>query len=145
MLDLKRLDNWRSRYADFMDLTRRTPFVWGESDCAVGFAFGAIEAITGYDLGKEFKGKYASEAQAVSVIAGKGADNLGDFIGLYLPEQHTSEARAGDIGLVPDRSSLGGSLCIFDASGVFVKTEQGHGMLPRKDAVRSFRVGEPLK
>lgn len=144
MLDLKRLDNWRSRYADFMDETRRTPFVWGESDCAMGFAFGAVEAVTGHDMGAEFAGKYASEEEAVAIVKAKGVTNLGDFIGLYLPEQHPSEARAGDIGFVQERNPLKGSLCIFDATGVFVKTTEGHGMRPREDAVRSFRAGEPL-
>lgn len=143
MLQLTRRDNWRSRYAEFMDLTRRVPFAWGEADCAEGFAFGAVEAITGHDMGAEFRGTYSNEEEAASVLKAKGVKNLADLIGLYLPEQHPSEARNGDIGFIPDKGPLGGSLCLFDSTGVFVKTSDGHGMRPRQDATRSFRVGEP--
>lgn len=142
MLQLRRLENWRSRYADQMDKTRRTPFDWSESDCAVDFAFAAVEAITGHDMASEFRGKYKSEKDAFKILKSKGVDNLGDFMGLYLPEQHPSEARVGDLGIIPDGSLLKGSLCIYDVSGVFVRMEDGHGIRPREDSTRAFRVGE---
>lgn len=145
MLELTRLYDWRSRYSDFLDVTRRIPFNWGTDDCAVGFAFGAVTALTGHDMAQEFRGKYDSEETAVAVMAGKGARNLGDFMALYLPEyDHPVHARIGDIGVVPDDSPLGGSLCLFDATGVVVKTSEGHGMRPREDATRAFRVGDSV-
>lgn len=141
MLTLTRRDDWQARYSAFMNHQRLVPFVWGLNDCAIGFAFGAVEAITGHDMAEEFRDRYQDEAGAVTVMRAKGVKSLADLMALYLPEHHPSQADIGDIGIVPDKSPLGGSLCLFDATGVIVRNTDGHAMRPRSDATRSFKVG----
>ncbi len=45
----------------------RAAFVWGKSDCAL-FAADGILAVTGVDIADDFRGKYATEAEAMALI-----------------------------------------------------------------------------
>lgn len=142
MPKLRRLDDWRARLAAEMDRQRRVPFAWGQQDCAIGFACGIVRAITGADLARGHRGKYRSAGDALKVLRGSGAQTLGDFVGLYLPEVHPAFARVGDLGVIAAEGPIGQAFCMVDASGLIVMTEEGHGRRPRTDMIRAFRVGE---
>lgn len=142
MQTLHRLDDWRARLAAEMDRQRRAPFRWGSHDCALGFASGIVEAITGADLARGYRGKYRTPAAAAQIIADSGADSLGDFVAQRLPEIHPAFAQVGDLGVIEADGPIGQALCMFDASGLIVMTDDGHGRRPRGDALRAFRVGE---
>jgi hypothetical protein len=45
----------------------KMPFEWGVNDCCL-FPADAIQAFTGIDLAADFRGKYATEAQAFALI-----------------------------------------------------------------------------
>ena len=124
-----------------MDRQRREAFAWGKQDCAIGLVAGAIEAITGADLAEQYRGKYDGPFSAVRILRDNGSLTLADFAAKHLPEIHPSHARVGDIGIVSADGPIGEAFAIFDASGVIVMTEQGHGRLPRADVLRAFRVG----
>lgn len=141
-LTLHRRDDWRARLAAEMDRQRRTPFAWGEHDCAIGFAAEIVKAITGKDLARGYRGKYRTPAGAARLLRNAGAATLGDFISGFLPEIPPSFAQVGDLGVVAADGPVGQALCMFDASGLIVMTEEGHGRRPREHAVRAFRVGE---
>ena len=136
----KRLPNWRSRLSAEMDRQRREPFAWGSHDCALGLASAAIEAVTGEDLRARWGG-YSTAAGALKVLRRAGYDSLADAVAATLPEIHPSRASIGDIGLIEAEGEIGAALCVFDASGVVVMTEAGHGRVARSKAVRAFRVG----
>lgn len=138
---MTRLPDWRARFAAEMDRQRRAAFSWGWQDCALGLACGAVQAITGVDLGADLRGRYTTPAGAWRVLKREGFDDLGDMVAAKLPEQHPAFARIGDIGLIAAEGPIGHALCVVDVSGLIVLTEQGHGRRPRSDLVRAYKVG----
>lgn len=141
MQELHRLDDWRARLAAEMDRQRRDPFAWGKHDCAIGFAAGIVEALTGVDMARGYRGKYASPRGALKLLRSAGADGLSAYVAQRLPEVHPAFANVGDIGIVASDGPLGEALCMIDASRLVVMTEQGHGHRPRADLIRAFKVG----
>lgn len=140
MIAMQRRDDWRSRLAAEVDRQRRDPFQWGKHDCAIGLVCGVVEAITGEDLAKGYRSQYRSAASGLRIIKEAGADSLGDFAGLFLPEIHPSQARIGDVGIIP-ADEMGEAFCIVDASRLIVMTLDGQGSRPRSDMTRAFKVG----
>lgn len=140
-MDLYRRDDWRGRLADEMDRQRRNKFIWGHHDCAIGFAAGIIEAITGVDLAAEFRGSYETPREALRILDDKGVRTLGDFAALYLPEIHPVQANVGDLCVVKSDGPFGEGLGMVDASVLVVLTPEGHGHRPRSDMTRAFKVG----
>lgn len=138
---LTRLDDWRARLAAEMDRQRRDPFAWGKHDCAIGFAAGIVEALTGVDMARGYRGKYASPRGALKLLKDEGADSLSAFVAARLPGVRPAFANVGDIGVVASDGPLGEALCMIDASGLVVMTEQGHGRRPRGDLITAFKVG----
>lgn len=138
---MKRLPNWRARLAAEMDRQCRIGFDWGRHDCVLGLAAGAVEAVTGQDLRRGWRGKYRSAAGAQKALSKSGFADLGAAVASVLPEIHPSRAHVGDIGLIPAEGAVGASLCVVDASGLIVLTETGHGRRPRSDMTRAFKVG----
>lgn len=141
MIEMKRLYDWRARLAAEMDRQRRDPFAWGKHDCAIGFGAGIVEAITGADLARGYRGKYASPKGAERILRSSGSETLADFVGSLLPEIEPAFARIGDLGVVDADGPGGQGICMFDYDHLVVMTEQGHGHRPRRDAVRAFKVG----
>lgn len=141
MQKLNRLPDWRARFAAEMDRQRRDPFAWGQADCAIGLAAGAVQALTGQDLGAEWRGRYKTPAGALRVLRKAGHASLADAVAASLPEIHPVYADIGDIGLIEADGPLGCALCVVDFSGLIVLTENGHGRRPRDDMKRAFKVG----
>lgn len=139
---MKRRDDWRARLSDVTDRQRQDPFVWGKHDCAIGFASAVVEAITGEDLARGYRGKYASPRGALKLLAESGAETLGDFVAMKLPEINPAFARLGDIGVIEADGLITEALCMVDATGLVVMTETGHGHRPRSDLKRAFKVGD---
>ena len=141
MKQLTRLENWRARLAAEMDRQRRTPFAWGRQDCVIGFAASIVEAITGADLARGYRGTYSSPRGAAKLLAKAGTPTLADFVATKLPEVHPAFAQVGDIGVIDADGPIGQALCMIDTSGLVVMTEAGHGRRPRGDLIRAFKVG----
>jgi hypothetical protein len=140
---MKRHDFWRERLSDVMDRQRQDPFVWGKHDCAIGFAAAIVEAIMGEDPAREYRGKYASPRGALKLMKEAGAETLGDFVAMKLPEhENIAKARVGDIGVVAADGPITEALCMVDVTGLVVMTDAGHGHRPRSDLKRAFKVGD---
>lgn len=138
---LIRLPDWRARFAAAMDHQRLTAFTWGQQDCVLGLAAGAVLALTGTDLTAGWRGRYRSERGARRVLQNAGFASLSDAIVAHLPEVHPDMADIGDLAVVAAEGPLGMAVAIFDTSGLIVMTEQGHGRLPRECARRAFKIG----
>lgn len=142
MIELKRLPDWRKRLSEFLVLRPSREFEWGD-DCVLGMVFPAILAMTGTDMGAEFRGRYDSEAGAAALIAELGHANLGDALAARLPEIHPSQAHIGDVAMVP----TGGGGLFPEASGIvngdriMVLAPNGIASVNLMRAVRAFRVG----
>lgn len=138
---LTRLPNWRARFAAEMDRQRSASFTWGKSDCVLGLAGGAVMALTGADLTLDWRGLYRSERGALRVLQTAGFASLGDALAAYLPEVHPDYADIGDLAVVGADGPLKAALGVFDAGGLIVMTNAGHGWLARERAYRAFKIG----
>ena len=96
-----RKENWQNDLSSYLDSVRHTPFDFPTHNCLM-FVFGAIEAITGQDLGEPYRGKYKDERSAARLL--RKTDNVKTSEELL--EKHFGEpkplafARLGDIVFV---------------------------------------------
>lgn len=141
MEPLKRRTDWRARLSDEMDRQRRLPGDWGRHDCAIGLAAGVVEALTGTNLARGYRGRYRTPAGAQKILEDAGAEDLRAFVAALLPEIHPSKANVGDIGLIEEDGPLGQALCMIDVSVLIVMTPDGHGHRPRSHLITAFKVG----
>lgn len=142
MTELKRLPNWRARFADFVDEVRLRPFDWStQHDCAIGLCGRFIQALTGHDLVKQWVGRYTTRTGAVRALRRAGFDDLADAVAAHLPEIHPSQARVGDIAAFRVDSPFGWALGIVNGERVLVMREEGLGSMNLLDAERAFKVG----
>lgn len=111
---ITRFPDWEHIFGEFLFSRKDQPFEYGTNDCCM-FAFDSVLAMTGVDIGAEFRGKYDSDLSAARLII-KFTDggNLGDLIEKLaiqyeLPEVKPLFARRGDIVLIPSepRKALG--------------------------------------
>lgn len=138
---MKRRGDWHSRLNAFIDEVKRKPFDWQTHNCGEHFAFGAVEAMTGEDIGATYRGRYQGAAGAVRVMKNDGFDDLGDLLASHLPEKHVSRARLGDLVAIPDDSPFGFTLGIVNGESVLVLGETSMGVVPITKATRAFAVG----
>lgn len=139
---LKRLPDWRARFAREMDRQRRLPFSWEAGhDCTLGLAAGAVIALTGVDLAAEWRDRFATPSAALAEMRSRGFGSIGDMLATMLPEIHPDAARIGDIGTIPGEGETGQALCVVDTSALIVMTARGHGRAPRELMLRAFKVG----
>jgi len=95
---LNRLPDWPERLATFIEARRTMPFRWGQNDCCL-LAADAVEAITGHDLAAPWRGTYATEAEAETLLASLGGmEALVQSVGLH--SVRSAYAQRGDVALV---------------------------------------------
>jgi hypothetical protein len=132
---MKRKDNALSSLIGYLDRLQNQPAVYGESDCLL-FLAGGVEAMTGEDYGKDFRGKYSTLAEGLALI---GMTPLKKVRSLF-KEIHPSEARDGDIAAVKQGRDF--TFGFFMRGLLFMRIETGTGIQPYEHAVKAFRVGE---
>ena len=72
---MTRHSTWEADLAAYIAANRDEPFEWGRLDCALFFA-GACLAMTGFDPGEPFRGKYTTELGAAKALKKFGAGDL---------------------------------------------------------------------
>jgi hypothetical protein len=98
-----REENWPSVLAAALEAARARPFEWGQHDCVM-FALDTVRAMTGADLARPFRGRYASLKGALAYLASHGGalsamlDATFDTAGLA--EVHPNFAQRGDLAFV---------------------------------------------
>lgn len=119
--------------SDYVDRLAGRRFQWGVNDCLIMVA-GAVELLTGVDHAEPYRGKYNSLVEGKKLI-GK---SLLRFVGSKLPPIEPVRAVDGDVGAVKQGREWG--FGVFIGAHLYVMTESGIGILPRRDAVKAFRV-----
>lgn len=137
--ELTRLPDWRARLQAEIEAQRHAPFAWGARDCALGLAGGVVQALTGVDLRRGWRGKYKTARGAMKALRAAGFESLGDAVASMLPEIHPSQAHVGDLALVNEGEI--GALAVFNGGVLVVLTVDGLGVRERSAAVRAFKVG----
>lgn len=99
-------------------------FEWGVHDCVVWPA-DCVLAITGFDPAATARGAYSDEESALAYLAKLGVKSQVDLAARLFPPIHITEARSGDLAVVPTgrkwRLALGvvaGSrIAVYDVNG----------------------------
>jgi hypothetical protein len=96
---MERFPDWPQRLWRAIEERRDWPRQWGVFDCCLCTA-DLIEAQTGFDLARLFRGKYHDEAGARAILAAHGFNSLTDLGDASLPVR-TERPRRGDAVLMP--------------------------------------------
>lgn len=132
---MTRRSTWEADLYAYIASVRDLPLMWGSHDCGLFFA-GAVEAMTGFDPGAPFRGKYTTEMGAAKALAkfGEGdlqttLDGLFDVIPVGFIQRGDGVWNGESVGI-----SMG-------AYALFVATEGGLTRVPRTDWVKGWLVG----
>ena len=131
-----RLHDWRGRLAAYLDQTARLPFAPGRHDCAL-FAAGAVEAMTGIDHAKGWRGYRTLKAGRKKLAEAGYADHIA-LIADKLDEIPPAFAAAGDLAVVDGDEDA--ALGVVLGEMVAVLRPDGRGLVPLTEAKRAFRV-----
>jgi hypothetical protein len=141
MRTYKRLPKWESLFADWVEFAQRTPFKWGENDCAL-HAANCVLAITGSDPGEDFRGKYKTEIGAGRALLERGFKSLeevgDDRLG---PRVSINHARRGDIIL--GELNTGTTMLVCLGGELLAATKYGGQVLQRSEVNHKaiWRIG----
>lgn len=135
---MTRYSTWEADLSAYIASVRDLPLTWGSHDCGLFFA-GAVLAMTGFDPGEPFRGKYTTELGAAKTLMKFGAGDLEKTLdGLFEPIP-AGFAQRGDG--VWNGESVGVSM---GAYALFVGQEgerQGLVRVSRAEWVKAWRVG----
>tara|TARA_B100000678_G_scaffold291122_1_gene306382 strand:- start:12973 stop:13401 length:429 start_codon:yes stop_codon:yes gene_type:complete len=115
---MNRLPDWEERLSAFIIANRDRPHDWGQHDCIL-MACGGVEAQTGIDPAKAYRGRYSDAAGAARALRELGKGTLLKTVDAEFERRPVGMARRGD--LVWYEGSVG--LCAGGA-GLFVGEER---------------------
>lgn len=137
---MRRRHDWPQRLAEIVDQARAAPFAWGSHDCALGFAVACVQAMTGEDLGVEYRGRYddaLSAARIMREVAGGGIENVATrALGKAL--DNPLMAQRGDVVMI--ETERGNALGICLGGTLAFAGERGLGFMEIGSAIRAWRV-----
>ena len=121
---LRRKHDWPKLLHEYLNSVRDRPFKWGQHDCALFFC-GAVEAMTGVDLARDFRGEYSSRGAAVRrmrAFADGGLEQLVEkrAAAYSIPEVPVAFAQRGDGLLFETPQGQGPALGIVALDGMHV-------------------------
>lgn len=135
---MNRLNNWRSRIQDLIDARENLSFEYGVNDCAL-FGADIVEAITGEDHAKEFRGKYKTKIGGLRAIRKAGYADQIEFVEKNFKEIPNAFASFGDIGFIQTNDGL--AICLICGNVVLSLGDTGLVRSNIFSVVKSFRVG----
>jgi hypothetical protein len=130
---MTRFPDWRTQLAEYIAANRGRAFSWGKFDCCM-FIAGAVEAMTGDDIARGWRG-YRTEDGAAKKLADKGFAHHAEVIASLFPECHPSAAMPGDVVLMAD-DALG----ILQGRMVYLVGAAGLGIAPAEGVVKAWHV-----
>ncbi|MDQ2950159.1 MAG: hypothetical protein M3Y27_30185 [Acidobacteriota bacterium] len=143
---MTRLPNWQSALANFERLHREDRFAYGSWDCCL-FVCDVILCMTGVDPAADFRGRYATRAEALARIRNatgtisvrKIAEHVTARLGM--PRAESRLLQRGDLALIR-RGKRDHSLGIVALSGldVMVVSPKGLMRIPMSMAVSGWRI-----
>ena len=128
---MTRLPNWRPRLYDYLAEGARTPFAYGQHDCAM-FAAGAVEAMTGTDPAAEFRSRYSTLRGGLHMVGSL----LGECDALFV-RIPVLQAGVGDVAWVDEGFP---ALGVVLGEDVAVLRLEGQARAPLTLARGAYRV-----
>lgn len=136
----RKTEGWQHRLTTYLASIAARPFEAGKLDCAL-FTAGAVQAMTGVDHARGWRGKYRSLAKGLKALEAAGhADHVALTASLY-PEVPPIMAQVGDIAVVQsDGAEDVQALGIVQGPSIYVMSRAGLTLAPLTAATRAFRV-----
>ncbi len=124
---LHRLPDWQTRLAALVESRLHQPFQWGARDCCL-WAADVVHAVTGTDFGAQYRGTYATEAEAGALFVRlRGIERLcNQALGEPI---NAAMAQTGDIGLTEE---VAGPALVANVGG-FWMGQGPDGLMPVAD------------
>lgn len=139
---IKRYPDWPARLQTEIERAARAPFRWGIDDCCL-FPADCVRAMTGVDVGAEFRGKYDDLAGAAALIRLDGGvlemiDRLAREFGAERIEG--AFATRGDVVLADPKARACLGVVGLEGRHVWLKAESGllPGIIPKAAAAWRF-------
>lgn len=130
---IKRREDWLERLESYM--ARPTPpWSYGEFDCALDVA-NAVEAMTGTDLGADWRGKYKTRAGGLKLVRAAGHSSHFDVFAAVMEGVPPGAANVGDVVELPGRT-----LGIVQGRFVWAASEAGRVLVPTEQVTRALRI-----
>ena len=135
---MKRKKNWPGRLVKAIETVQDQPFLWGRHDCCC-FASFCVEAMTGQNPMKDFKGKYKDEKEALEALKVIGSGTLLETLkGIFGRPVSPHYAQRGDVVYTVFETGPSVGICLGKDS-FFV------GEDPNKEGLVSFPTREMAK
>lgn len=135
---MNRLKDWEPRLIACLACAARESFTAGRHDCAL-FVGTCVEAMTGVDPAAEWRGRYRTIKGGIARLRRDGHSDHIACVASMFEEVKPSLAHRGDIAVVEGAEGFG-ALGIVQGEGIYVLTETGLGIQPRRNLKRAFRV-----
>lgn len=132
---MQRLKGWQGRFTAWLAGVSREPFSYGRHDCAL-FAAGAVEAMTGEDFARDWRGRYSTMRGGLRVLRKAGhADHIALARALF---PSTVTPKAGDLAVIstPEGPALG----VVQGQFVYAPAAIGWALVPRSAALEFLEV-----
>lgn len=140
-----RPDDWAERLNAAIDAVGRRRFAWGYHDCALAVC-DAIQAMTGIDPARDFRGRYATREEAAAALLRWGYPDLEEAAASLAFQYGFREirpklAQRGDI-VMWDDPEVGSALGIvsLDPRIAVFAGPRGLGRVPVWMCTRAWRV-----
>ena len=133
-----RLADWQTRLTGYLARCAGAPFEWGRQDCAL-FLAGAVEAMTGADFARPYRGNYQSAGEGRALLRQNGFASHVDLARRTLPGKHRSRAAPGDGAILRARGGI--MLGVFQGPQVYVlRADRGLALLSPDCVIRVLEV-----
>lgn len=131
-----RFDDWRPRLTAYLASVARKPFEMGQHDCAL-FAAGAVEAMTGEDIARGFRG-YKTLESGIKKARKKGYEDHVAIFAARFEDGEIAFANVGDVAVVD--ADEGPALGIVQGEFIYTAGPNGICLKPLRTATRIFKV-----
>lgn len=135
MGQVMRRKGWEGALSRLIEDARERPFAWGSHDCAT-WAADCVMAVTGRDLGQDWRGRYRTARGAARMLRRAGFSAIADAASVRLGQPLPSPllAQRGDV--VTDGAAMG--VCI-GATAAFLSPD-GLAFRPLAACAAGWRV-----
>jgi hypothetical protein len=142
---LTRYPDWQAKLSDFLIANAKRAFRYGEFDCCL-FVADAVLVMTGVDLAREFRGLYASRAEArarMALFCGEpSVERVAAKVALAHGLERVSprEAARGDMVLVQRRRDFSLGLMNLNGQDVVIPFARGLMRIEAKHARSAWKI-----
>lgn len=128
-----RVDGWEKRLNEHLETIGA--FAWGTNDCCM-FAVGCVQAMTGVDHGKEFRGYKTAVGAAKRLEKHGGVEGIATYC---LGESKSVKlAKRGDVVMIDSGEGYALGVCV--GSKIAAVSKDGLTFVPMTQAIKVWSI-----